>query len=122
MLNKMNEDLEIIYNEIQLKLLPRNIKKGITILGIEGTLEKSENAGATYDGNLDPKYLLTGYTAIVDDEIIVGTMPQHGAKTIIPSSNDVKIPEGHYDSLSIPIINAANCTDYSECNQAILSI
>lgn len=122
MLNKMNADLEIIYNEIQTKLIPRNIKKDVTILGVVGTLEKSEHADATSDGNLDPRYLLTGYSAVVDGELIEGTMKDYGSKTIIATSEDIEIPEGHYNSLSVPIINAVNCADYSECNAAILSI
>lgn len=44
-MSKLKDDLKTIYSEIKEKLLPENIKKGITILGITGTYtgETSEN-------------------------------------------------------------------------------
>lgn len=82
-----------------------------------------EAAGdATSDATLQAKYLLTGYSAVVNGQLIQGTMPERGTVTITATSNDLVIPEGHYNSLSIPIINAANCEDYTECSQALASI
>ena len=83
-------------------------------------IEDIENG--TEDATLQAKYLLQGYEAVVNGQLIQGTMPERGTVTITATSNDIIIPEGHYNSLSIPIINAANCTDYIECNNAILSI
>lgn len=59
---------------------------------------------------------------MVDGQLIQGTMVDRGAVTITATSSDIAIPEGHYTSLSIPAIDASNCTDYAECNQALLSI
>lgn len=101
------------------------IAKGNVILNIEGTAEGGgggDTSDATSDGNLQAKYLLEGYSAVVDGKLIEGTMKEYGTKTIIPTSNDIEIPEGHYNLLLIPIINAANCENYSDCNVAILSI
>ena len=82
-----------------------------------------EAAGdATSDANLQAKYLLEGYSMVADGVLITGTMPNRGTVTITATSNNITIPEGYYDSLSIPIINASNCNGYSDCNTAILSI
>lgn len=37
MLVKLKSNLDLIYNEIHTKLIPENIKEGITILGVTGT-------------------------------------------------------------------------------------
>lgn len=76
----------------------------------------------TSDANLVASHLLAGYSAVVAGEVINGTMVDRGSVTIIPTSNDILIPEGHYNSLFIPAINAANCANYTECSQAILNL
>lgn len=81
-----------------------------------------DTGDATDDGHLQAKYLLQGYSAVVSGVLIQGTMPDRGTVTITPTSSDIPIPEGHYNSLSIPIINPANCTDYAECSQALAAI
>lgn len=45
MLTELEQNLNEIYNDIKVKLVPENIKKGVTILGITGTAESevSEN-------------------------------------------------------------------------------
>lgn len=94
--------------------------KGSIVLNIEGT---AEGAGdATSDANLQEKYLLEGYSAVVDGVLVNGTMKKRGAVVITATSEDIEIPEGHYTSLSIPIVNPANCADYEECSQALYAI
>ena len=44
MLNEINTNIQTIYNEVSNKLLPRNIRKGVTILNVEGTLEGALDA------------------------------------------------------------------------------
>lgn len=114
--------IRAVTNDIDINIIPENIRNGVTILGVNGNYEGATGGDATSDGNLQAKYLLEGYSAIVDGKIIQGTMKDYGNKTIIATSEDVTIPEGHYLSLSIPVINAANCEDYSVCSQTILSI
>ena len=111
-----------VTSAIDINIIPENIRKGATILSVDGTYEGSTGGDATSDGNLQAKYLLEGYTAVVDGKIIEGTMPNQGNVTITATSNDIAIPEGYYIKLSIPIINAKNCADYAECNTAILNI
>ena len=44
MLNEISTNINAIYNEIQEKLIPRNIRKGVTILNVDGTLEGMKEA------------------------------------------------------------------------------
>lgn len=111
-----------VTSDIDINIIPENIRKGATILDVEGTFEGSTGGDATSDGNLQAKYLLEGYSAIVDGKLIEGTMKENGIKTIIATNEDIEISEGHYNSLSIPVINAINCADYAECKETILSI
>ena len=92
------------------------------ISNIRLTVNVEAAGDATSDATLQAKHLLTGYSAVVNGQLIQGTMPERGTVTITATSNDIVIPEGHYNSLSIPIINAANCEDYTECSQALASI
>ena len=113
--------VEAVTSEIDNNIIADNIKKDITILGVTGTYEPT-GGDATSDGSLQAKYLLEGYSAVVDGKWINGTMKNYGTRTFTPTSDDIEIPEGHYDSISIPQLNAANCEDYDLCSQAIASI
>lgn len=114
--------IQPVTSDIDINIIPENIRNGATILGVNGTYTGSGGGDATSDANLQAKYLLEGYSMVADGHLIAGTMRDYGNYTITATSNDITIPEGHYNSLSIPIINAANCTDYTACNTAILSI
>lgn len=39
MITELEQNLNKIYNDIKVKLVPENIKKGVTILGVTGTAE-----------------------------------------------------------------------------------
>lgn len=39
MSTQLQENLEDIYNEVMTKLIPENIKAGVTILGVTGTYD-----------------------------------------------------------------------------------
>ena len=114
--------IRAVTSSIDINIIPENIKNGVIILGILGTYQGSQGGDATSDASLQAKYLLEGYSAVVDGQLIQGTMHDYGNHTITPTSSDITIPEGHYLSLSIPIINAVNCEDYDLCSQAIDSI
>ena len=45
-MSELKENLKKIYKETQQKIIPENIKKGITILGVTGTY-KGENSTET---------------------------------------------------------------------------
>ncbi len=65
-------------------LIANNIKKGITIGGITGTLESLDTSDAT----ATPEDILEGKTAYVNGEKIIGTMR--------PKIDGVTIPKGFY--------------------------
>ena len=121
-MTELEQRLRTIVTEKEEKLLPENLKKGITLLGVTGTLEEGIQEGATSDANLQGKYLLEGYSAVVNGVLINGTMKKRGSVVITATSEDIEIPEGHYTSLSIPVVNPVNCADYEECSQALSTI
>lgn len=121
MSNQLQTTLDKILQEKNENLLPENLRRGISLLGVDGTLP-GDIGDDTSDATVQAKYLLEGYFAVVDGHLIEGTMSERGSRTIIANEQDVEIPEGHYTSLSIPIVNAANCKDYAECLNAINSI
>lgn len=113
--------IQAVDNTIDENIIADNIKKDVTILGITGTYEPT-GGDATSDANIQAKYLLEGYSVVSDGKVVNGTMKDYGSKTFTPTSETIEIPEGHYDSISIPAINAANCDGYAECENAILNI
>ena len=114
--------IKAVTSDIDINIIPNNIKNGVVILGVEGTFVGSTGGDATSDANLQAKYLLTGYSMVADGQLIQGTMPNYGDATINPSGVDVPIPEGYYHTLTIPVIQASSHPDYDECNDAILAI
>lgn len=46
-MSQLKNNLNVIYKEIQEKLLPENIKKDVSILGVTGTLEPINNQEKT---------------------------------------------------------------------------
>ena len=104
---------------IDRNIAPENIKKGVTILGVDGTLEKTEGGSATSDGNLQAKYLLEGYSAVVDDTVIEGAMQNYGSTTMNWTSEVQEIPTGYYDELYIPKAVASDLSGYDDCDLAL---
>ena len=76
MLNEINTNIQTIYNEVSNKLLPRNIRKGVTILNVEGTLEGALDAYIV-------DTIVSSYTV---------TKPDSGSYTFALNSN------GYYES------------------------
>lgn len=65
MLTELQENLEAILDEKNTKILPENIKPGITAYGVTGTYTSDANAVATE--------LYSGKTAYVNGTKITGT-------------------------------------------------
>ena len=76
MLNEISTNINAIYNEIQEKLIPRNIRKGVTILNVDGTLEGMKEAYIV-------DTIVSGFTV---------TKPDSGSYTFNLNSN------GYYES------------------------
>lgn len=70
MSTNLENKLNAILNEKKGKILPNNIKKGVTIFNIEGTLEELD----TTDATATAKDIAMNKTAYVDGEKITGTI------------------------------------------------
>ena len=76
------------------ELLPENIKSGIEIYGTTGTLESLDTSDAT----ATEAEIREGYTAYVNGKKIIGTIPDWGEHTYIPTTEDQVFAPGHYVS------------------------
>ncbi|MDP5275695.1 hypothetical protein [Chengkuizengella axinellae] len=73
-------------------LKSENIKKGVSIFGVNGASDVADTGDATaVEANL-----LLGTTAYVDGSKITGSMPTRGAMTYTPSTSNQTIPEGYH--------------------------
>ena len=82
--NQLKENQYLQGENANSSLIANNIKKGITIGGITGTLESLD----TSDANARPEDILEGKTAYVNGVKIIGTMR--------PKVERVTIPKGFY--------------------------
>lgn len=73
-------------------LVSGNIKSGANIFGVPG----SSTVVDTADANLDPAYLLTGYSGYDDGQLKSGTMPNRGAPTWTPGTSNQGLAAGYY--------------------------
>ena len=114
--------VEPVTNRADINIIPENIRDGVTILGVEGEFTGSTGGDATSDGNIQPKYLLTGYSAVVDGELIQGTMANYGYTDMYYTEEDQEIPTGYYDELYIMPISSSALSGYGECLTSITDI
>lgn len=89
-MTQLEENLQAIKDEKDTKLIPENIKKNITILGITGTLEGGTD---TSDATATPSDILFGVTAYANGIKLTGTLiPSSGVKLLVqdtePSTYD----------------------------------
>ncbi|MFS1511099.1 hypothetical protein VQL36_01485 [Chengkuizengella sp. SCS-71B] len=69
-----------------------NIKKGVSIFGVNGASDVVDTGDATAVND----NLLLGTTAYVNGSKITGRMPTRGAMTYTPSTSNQTIPEGYH--------------------------
>lgn len=115
-MSQLKEKLLQILNEKITKIKPENIKKGLQIFDVIGTMQDDS---ATQDANLESKYLLTGYSMVSHGVLIIGTMPNNGTKTFRYNNNEQIIPVGYYDSLSIQAAIPSELDGYIECKEIL---
>ena len=72
MATNLENKLNAILNEKKEKILPNNIKKGVTIFNIEGTLEELDTSDATAVS----RDMVQGKTAYVKGEKITGNVEE----------------------------------------------
>lgn len=96
--------IEAVTSKIDSNIVANNIKKGISILGIVGTLEPKIN---TSDATAIADNILLDKTAYVNDKKITGTMPNNGDVTITPTTNVQNKTAGFYNSINIKAVTAS---------------
>ena len=80
------------------KIIPANIKKGVTILGQTGTCEAGTTTSGTdtTDATASASDIRSGKTAYVNGRKLTGTIPNQAAQTITPGTTDKIISSGKY--------------------------
>ena len=94
-----------VTHTIDENIKPGNIKKGVTILGVEGNL--TSTGIDTSDATATPDKIISGYTAYVDDEKITGTMSDRGSLTITPRTSSLNYSGGYYSSVRVNAVTAS---------------
>ena len=77
-----------------------NIKKGVSILGVRGTLDALDTSDATANKST----ILYGATAYVNGTKVTGTMPNNGRLTYEPLTRAQSIPTGYTSGGSIAAV------------------
>lgn len=123
-MEELEQNLTLILQEKEEKIIPENIKEGVTIFGVDGTLTSEEldtSDGTatsddikldkvayvqgerivgthecidTSDANATKDKILSGYNAYVNDEKVEGTMINNDRLYYTPKSTDQTIPQG----------------------------
>jgi hypothetical protein len=117
-MNSLQEKLNDIKSNKEQYLLPQNILSGITILGVTGTLVVEGNK-ATTNANFRADHLLEGYSAVINDTLIQGTMRNYGSREMYPADTATPIPVGYYNGLTIYAAVASRLIGYDECYAAL---
>ena len=96
-MSDLKTNLELILNEKQTKIIPENIKSGITIFDIEGELETGVD---TSDATALAEDIAGGKTAYVNGEKIEGTVINYEAGDIYEESWNQELIIEEYDTHS----------------------
>ncbi len=106
-------NLKRIYTDKQTNLLPENIRKDITILGVTGTVE--EGTVDTSDADATEVDILEGKTVYVKSEKIVGAMKNYDVLDIVPDKERQIISSGYVSSGTIQPVDITGLEDYKLC-------
>ena len=101
-MTELEKNLRSIKAEKDSKLIPDNIRAGVKIFDVEGTVEVMDSSDATATaGNI-----LSGKTAYIKGGKVAGTMTNVGAITVKPkpSSASSTYPYGYVSAVTMPSI------------------
>lgn len=92
-------------------LSPENIKKGNTIFGVEGQFDAVD----TRDATVTVADVVEGKTVYVNNQKVVGTIPDNGALEFEPSDNEQEIPSGLTTGGIVKAADITTLNEYNEC-------
>ena len=101
-MTELEKNLRSIKAEKDSKLIPDNIRAGVKIFDVEGTVEVMDSSDATATAN----NILSGKTAYIKGGKVSGTMTNVGSITVKPkpSSASSTYPYGYVSAITMPSI------------------
>lgn len=101
-MTELESNLRSIQAEKNSKLIPDNIRAGVKIFDVTGTVEVMDSSDATASAS----NILSGKTAYIKGGKVSGTMPNVGALSVKPkpSSASSVYPYGYVSAVTIPSI------------------
>ena len=100
----IKEKVDKILNQKTVYVKPENIKEGVTIFGVSGTVSEGIQ---TSDATATANQILQGATAYVKDEKITGTMNNGGDLVIVPQTHTQAFDTpSYYSSITVPAVTA----------------
>lgn len=95
--------VKAIDSSVDNNIKPNNIKYGVTILGVTGTLDLLDTSDATANAST----ILNGQTAYVNGSKVTGTMRNNGTLNYNPSTQDQAISSGYTSGGTIRAVTAS---------------
>lgn len=111
-MSQLNDNLTEILRQKNEKLIPENIKKDVTVLGVTGTLDGGID---TSDATAEGSDIVQGKTAYVQGEKVTGTITE--LTEIIPPADYMAFM---YDKDTDKCIFTGTLMDHSDTNKYIV--
>lgn len=102
--NELQNVLESIRADKNSHLKPKNLKKGVSCLGIVGTLDGGID---TSDATAVASDILEGKTAYAKDIKVTGAMANNGVLNYTPTTSSQSIPAGYTSGGTISAVTSA---------------